>query len=86
MNTVTVNKRGADRIRGGHLWIYRSDVVQPRESAGGRCRRARSEGNLLARRFSATVLKSLYDFSARQKNQSIANGGADEFSRPRQTR
>jgi 23S rRNA (cytosine1962-C5)-methyltransferase len=35
MNTVTVNKRGADRIRGGHLWIYRSDVVQTHESAGG---------------------------------------------------
>lgn len=27
MNEVTVNKRGADRIRSGHLWIYRSDVV-----------------------------------------------------------
>jgi 23S rRNA (cytosine1962-C5)-methyltransferase len=35
MNTVTVNKRGADRIRGGHLWIYRSDVVQANEAAGG---------------------------------------------------
>jgi 23S rRNA (cytosine1962-C5)-methyltransferase len=33
MSTVTVNKRGADRIRGGHLWIYRSDVVQV--GAGG---------------------------------------------------
>lgn len=27
MSTVKVNKRGADRIRQGHLWIYRSDVV-----------------------------------------------------------
>ena len=35
MNTVTVNKRGADRIRGGHLWIYRSDVIQSDESSGG---------------------------------------------------
>ena len=26
MSTVTVTKRGADRVRGGHLWIYRSDV------------------------------------------------------------
>ena len=32
---VTVNKRGADRIRGGHLWIYRSDVVKADEAAGG---------------------------------------------------
>ena len=27
MSTVTVTKRGADRVRRGHLWIYRSDVV-----------------------------------------------------------
>ena len=27
MNVIRVAKRGADRIRGGHLWIYRSDVI-----------------------------------------------------------
>jgi len=27
MNKVVVNKRGATRIRTGHLWIYRSDVM-----------------------------------------------------------
>jgi len=27
MNTVRVNKRGADRVRQGHLWIYKSDLV-----------------------------------------------------------
>jgi 23S rRNA (cytosine1962-C5)-methyltransferase len=35
MNEVTVSKRGADRIRGGHLWIYRSDVGEADEGAGG---------------------------------------------------
>jgi 23S rRNA (cytosine1962-C5)-methyltransferase len=35
MNTVTVNKRGADRIRHGHLWIYRSDVINAAEAEGG---------------------------------------------------
>ncbi len=35
MNTVTVNKRGADRIRVGHLWIYKSDVVKTEDAAGG---------------------------------------------------
>jgi 23S rRNA (cytosine1962-C5)-methyltransferase len=35
MNVVTVTKRGADRIRGGHLWIYRSDVVNADEATGG---------------------------------------------------
>jgi 23S rRNA (cytosine1962-C5)-methyltransferase len=35
MNTITVTKRGADRIRGGHLWVYRSDLVEADEAAGG---------------------------------------------------
>ena len=35
MNIVTVNKRGADRVRGGHLWIYRSDVIKADDAAGG---------------------------------------------------
>jgi 23S rRNA (cytosine1962-C5)-methyltransferase len=35
MNTVTVNKRGADRVRKGHLWIYRSDITDTGGCAGG---------------------------------------------------
>jgi 23S rRNA (cytosine1962-C5)-methyltransferase len=35
MNTIIVNKRGADRIRHGHLWIYRSDVIDTAEAEGG---------------------------------------------------
>ncbi|MBC8031057.1 MAG: class I SAM-dependent rRNA methyltransferase [Pyrinomonadaceae bacterium] len=35
MNIITVTKRGADRIRRGHLWIYRSDIARTDESAGG---------------------------------------------------
>ena len=35
MPTITVNKRGANRIRKGHLWIYRSDVVDVNEASGG---------------------------------------------------
>ena len=34
MHTARVNKKGADRIRQGHLWIYRSDVVGV-EAEGG---------------------------------------------------
>ena len=34
MNTARVNKKGANRIREGHLWIYRSDVVAV-EAEGG---------------------------------------------------
>jgi len=28
MKTVRVNKKGADRVRHGHLWIYRSDLIE----------------------------------------------------------
>lgn len=35
MNQVTVNKRGANRLRKGHLWIYRSDVDDASRVAGG---------------------------------------------------
>ena len=34
MNTARVNKKGADRVRQGHLWIYRSDVIAI-EAEGG---------------------------------------------------
>lgn len=34
MGTVKVNKRGADRVRRGHLWIYRSDLAGV-DAAGG---------------------------------------------------
>ncbi|MGI8918581.1 MAG: class I SAM-dependent rRNA methyltransferase [Pyrinomonadaceae bacterium] len=35
MKTVTVTKRGADRLRQGHLWIYRSDVLDANDASGG---------------------------------------------------
>lgn len=35
MPTVTVNKKGADRVRSGHLWIYRSDVIDPSQASAG---------------------------------------------------
>ena len=35
MDSVRVTKRGADRIRSGHLWIYRSDVTDAGGLAGG---------------------------------------------------
>ncbi|HEX6718393.1 MAG TPA: class I SAM-dependent rRNA methyltransferase [Pyrinomonadaceae bacterium] len=34
MNIVRVNKRGADRVRQGHLWIYRSDVIEVAAEGG----------------------------------------------------
>jgi 23S rRNA (cytosine1962-C5)-methyltransferase len=44
MAMVTVNKRGADRVRHGHLWIYRSDVVDV-DAGGGTVVKVRDERN-----------------------------------------
>lgn len=47
MGTVKVNKRGADRVRRAHLWIYRSDVVDV-DAEGGSVVVVRDErGNLV---------------------------------------
>jgi 23S rRNA (cytosine1962-C5)-methyltransferase len=35
MKNVTVTNRGASRVRNGHLWIYRSDVLDMGDAAGG---------------------------------------------------
>jgi 23S rRNA (cytosine1962-C5)-methyltransferase len=35
MTTVKVTKKGADRVRSGHLWIYRSDVIDAAGVGGG---------------------------------------------------
>jgi 23S rRNA (cytosine1962-C5)-methyltransferase len=47
MKTVRVNKKGADRVRRGHLWIYRSDVVDV-DAEGGAVVVVKDErGNLI---------------------------------------
>jgi len=40
---VTITRRGAERARGGHLWIYRSDVRDPADAEGGSVVRVRDE-------------------------------------------
>src|SRR5688572_4375015 len=51
MNTVRVNKKGADRVRHGHLWIYRSDVVNV-DAEGGSVVTVRDErGNFIGQAF-----------------------------------
>ncbi|HEX7315895.1 MAG TPA: class I SAM-dependent rRNA methyltransferase [Pyrinomonadaceae bacterium] len=40
---VTITKRGVERARGGHLWIYRSDVRDAEEAQGGSVVRVRDE-------------------------------------------
>lgn len=35
MTDIKVSKRGADRVRDGHLWIYRSDVIEAGGASAG---------------------------------------------------
>ena len=44
MNHITVTKRGADRIRAGHLWIYRSDIVDAGDVEAGAVAIVRDQG------------------------------------------
>src|ERR1700686_3743854 len=34
-SVVTISRRGADRIRAGHVWVYRSDVVEAKDVSPG---------------------------------------------------
>ncbi len=51
MKTVKVNKRGATRIRHGHLWIYRSDVVDVAAEGGAIVSVVDEGGNLIGQAF-----------------------------------
>jgi 23S rRNA (cytosine1962-C5)-methyltransferase len=48
--TVTITKRGAERVRARHLWIYRSDVGDPTKAQAGEVVRvADGRGRVLGR-------------------------------------
>ncbi len=70
VSVITVNHRGAARLRGGHLWVYRSDVVTPAEAPAGalvrvRDQRGRSLGSALYSSASQIAIRLL-------SNQEIA--------------
>jgi 23S rRNA (cytosine1962-C5)-methyltransferase len=50
-STVTVSGRGEERIRNGHLWIYRTDIASAAATAGDVVRVTSQAGRFLARAF-----------------------------------
>src|SRR5262245_14784907 len=44
---VRIRKRGASRIRNGHLWVYRSDVIETKDVAPGAVVSVRDERDLV---------------------------------------
>jgi 23S rRNA (cytosine1962-C5)-methyltransferase len=49
--SVVVTRRGAERITGGHLWIYRSDVRSAQAAPGDVVRVTDEQGRLIGRAF-----------------------------------
>lgn len=48
---VKISQRGADRIRSGHLWVYRSDVRNAEAESGDTVRVTDERGNFVGRAF-----------------------------------
>ncbi len=52
MNNVGITRRGARRVRNGHLWVYRSDLLPAPDTAGGAVVRVVDEaGNFVGQAF-----------------------------------
>lgn len=51
MKTVVISKKGAKRVRGGHLWVYRSDVVRVDAEGGDTVRVVDEARNFVGRAF-----------------------------------
>jgi 23S rRNA (cytosine1962-C5)-methyltransferase len=52
MTSVEISRRGAKRIRNGHLWVYRSDVREADDAAAGQIVRVLDEaGNAVGQAF-----------------------------------
>jgi 23S rRNA (cytosine1962-C5)-methyltransferase len=61
---TTINSRGAARLRGGHVWVYRSDLAPPSKAPGGslvqvRDQRGRKLGSALYSNASQIAIRLL---------------------------
>lgn len=74
MPTVIVSARGEDRIRNGHAWVYRSDVVRAEAAGGGIVRIESARGKPLGH--------ALYSDQSEIRLRLLARGSeplADDF-------
>ncbi len=77
-DTITVTRRGEERIRNGHFWVYRADIASGRAEAGSVVRVAGPAGRFLARAFysdrSQITLRILTQRDVEVTQASGANG------------
>src|SRR5262245_29464698 len=62
---VVIRKRGADRIRRGHLWVYQSDVLNKDASPGSIVLVRDERGNVLGKAFYSSKSQIALRFLAR---------------------
>ena len=82
---VLIRKRGADRIRRGHLWVYRSDVVQAMNVEPGSIVTVREDGSTRSGK-SAVVGKAFYSSQSQIALRFLVRGDRtidEEFIRKR---
>ena len=80
-SVVTVSRRGAERVRAGHVWIYRSDIVQAEGVLPGALVRVQEAG-VGARPTRARVLGSaLYSTASEIAIRMISNRPVDDLDR-----
>jgi 23S rRNA (cytosine1962-C5)-methyltransferase len=63
---TVIRKRGADRIRGGHLWVYKSDIIDNKDAPPGGILSVRDErGSVLGKAFYSSTSQIALRFIAR---------------------
>lgn len=78
---ITVNHRGAARLRGGHLWVYRSDLVPSADAPAGSLVRVRDERG---RRLGSALYSSASQIAIRLlSSDEIAEDGLNALLRKR---
>ena len=73
MNTVRVTKKGADRVRNGHLWIYSSDVVDYEAEGGSVVSVTDERGNFIGKALYSDASQIALRFLT-QSNEEIDRG------------
>ncbi len=69
MNRVRVNRKGADRIRQGHLWIYRSDVVEVDAEGGSIVAVTDERGNFIGQALFSAASQIALRFLTQNKEE-----------------
>src|ERR1700751_3249557 len=73
MNSIRVNQRGANRIRAGHLWIYKSDVVESDANGGAVVTVRDDKGNFIGQAFYSDRSQIALRFLTQDKSEIDSN-------------